>query len=189
MVENQKGMWIKENLGLNIKPQLLTPKNKMVWLNVPTVPLLERLDVCFSFQDWIKNFGTKALSQNTPEEIWTNDTLIHLRIFLCKAIVSVTAFLQVDLNEDEYVVQPKEFLFSESPMKVCRLKEAIYGLEQASREWNKKLDLVLKNAGFEQSRLDPCVYHNISGNKMIFITVYDLLIFSNNEEPFEKSTE
>lgn len=92
----------------------------------------------------------------------------------------VTAFLQGELDEEIYMVQPKEFAQNS---KVCRLKKAIYGLKQASRQWNKKLDLAMKDIRFQQSTLDPCVYFMINGQKRTYVAVYvdDSMLFSNDD--------
>jgi hypothetical protein len=68
--------------------------------------------------------------------------------------------------------------------KTCRLKKSIYGLKQASRAWNKKLDKLLKKLGFVQSNFDTCIYYRCEGEKILIIAVYvdDLLILSNNKE-------
>lgn len=44
---------------------------------------------------------------------------------------AISAFLQGDVEETIFMVQPKEFAHGN---KVCRLKKAIYGLKQASRQ-------------------------------------------------------
>lgn len=92
---------------------------------------------------------------------------------------AVTAFLQGDLDENIYMNQPEGFM--DGSNKVCCLKKAIYGLKQASRVWNKKLDSVLIGLGFKRSEVDQCIYFKIVGEKMLMIAVYvdDLLIFSN----------
>lgn len=92
---------------------------------------------------------------------------------------AVTAFLQGDVEEEMFMVQPKGFVQGN---KVCRLKKAIYGLKQASRQWNKKLDTSLKEIGILQSTLDPCIYYKIVGEKRTFVGVYvdDFMIFSND---------
>lgn len=54
---------------------------------------------------------------------------------------SVTAFLQGTLGEEKiYKKQPKEFTVD--PTKVCRLKKAMYRLNQSCRVWNLWLDAV-----------------------------------------------
>lgn len=92
---------------------------------------------------------------------------------------AISAFLQGDVEEDIYMVQPE--MFVEDSSKVCRLNKAIYGLKQASRQWNKKL--ALKEIGFGQSALDPCVYFRINGQHRTYIAVYvdDFLVFSNDQ--------
>lgn len=92
----------------------------------------------------------------------------------------VTAFLQGDLFDKIYMVQPD--LYHDGTDKVCELNKPIYGLKQASHEWNKKLSSVLKTAGYKQSKLDPCIYFLIDGIHMIFLAIYvdDLMIFTNN---------
>lgn len=95
---------------------------------------------------------------------------------------AITAFLQSDLSEDIYMVQPEEF--DDATGKVCKLNKAIYGLKQASRSWNEKLDRFLLGEGYRKSKLDPCLYIKLNNNKLIIIAVYvdDMLIFSNDKE-------
>lgn len=95
---------------------------------------------------------------------------------------AVTAFLQGDIDENIYMAQPPNF---EEGNKVCLLNKSIYGLKQASRQWNKKLNAVLLEIGMSRSKVDPCIYHRIVNDQDILIlTVYvdDLLCFFNNEE-------
>lgn len=58
----------------------------------------------------------------------------------------------------------------------------MYGLKQSSRVWNKKLDAALKKFGFNQSKLDPCVYFLFEKSNVLIVTIYvdDFIIFSNN---------
>lgn len=48
-----------------------------------------------------------------------------------------TAFLNGDLEEEIYVVQPLGFVDHEHPEHVCQLRKSLYGLKQFSRNWNK----------------------------------------------------
>lgn len=95
---------------------------------------------------------------------------------------AITAFRLGDVDEDIYMSQPTTFDRGE---KVCHLNKAVYGLKQASRQWNKKLNSVLLEIGMKRSKLDPCIYFRIlSKNDILFISVYvdDLLLFYNNSE-------
>lgn len=92
---------------------------------------------------------------------------------------AVTAFLQGELHEEIYMQQPE--MYNDGTKQVCRLNRAIYGLKQAGREWNMKLEAALKSFGFEKSKMDPCVYF-IKGNQLILaIYVDDILIFWKDE--------
>lgn len=93
---------------------------------------------------------------------------------------AVTAFIQGDVSEEIYMVQPKQYRQGE---KVCKLNKEIYGLKQASRLWNIKLDIALREIGFVRSAVDPCVYYKVNGDRMTFVGVYvdDSLIASNDD--------
>ncbi|KAK1645576.1 hypothetical protein QYE76_063381, partial [Lolium multiflorum] len=51
-----------------------------------------------------------------------------------------TAFLNGDIEEELYMVQPKGFVDPKNADKVCKLQRSIYGLKQASRSWNRRFD-------------------------------------------------
>ena len=61
-----------------------------------------------------------------------------------------TAFLNGDIEEELYMVQPKGFVDPKNADKVCKLQRSIYGLKQASRSWNRRFDKVIKDFGFIQ---------------------------------------
>src|ERR1700733_3648096 len=92
-----------------------------------------------------------------------------------------TAFLHPELDEEIYMELQRGFRLNG---KTCRLKKSIYGLKQASRAWNKKLDKLLKELRFAQSNFDTCIYYNRENGKILIIAVYvdDLLILSNNKK-------
>nr|GEZ07058.1 retrotransposon protein, putative, Ty1-copia subclass [Tanacetum cinerariifolium] len=93
-----------------------------------------------------------------------------------------TAFLNGYLNEEVYMEQPKGFVNPKYPNRVCKLKRSIYGLKQASRQWNKRFDDEIKKFGFTQNRDEPCVYLKASGSNITFLILYvdDILIMGNN---------
>lgn len=94
---------------------------------------------------------------------------------------AVTAFLQGDLKDEIYMIQPEGFAKGN---KVCKLKKSLYGLKQASRIWNQKLDKGLKEIGLKRSEVDQCVYYKIDESRRIYVAIYvdDLIIFSNDKK-------
>ena len=65
---------------------------------------------------------------------------------------------------------------------VCKLKRSIYGLKQASRSWNIRIDQAIKSFGFEQNLDEPCVYKRHQDKVVIFLVLYvdDILLIGND---------
>jgi hypothetical protein len=89
-----------------------------------------------------------------------------------------SAFLNGDLKEEVYVHQPPGFAIPGKEGKVLRLRKALYGLRQAPRAWNTKLDSTLRRMGFEQSPHEAAVYRRGNGGNVLLVGVYvdDLVI-------------
>lgn len=91
---------------------------------------------------------------------------------------AMSAFLQGDIDREIYMQQPEEY---KNGSQVCKLHKSIYGLKQASRLWNLKLNSVLQELGMIQSKTDPCVYSNAEKNAFVAIWVDDLLLFTSDD--------
>ncbi|GKE66884.1 retrotransposon protein, putative, ty1-copia subclass [Tanacetum coccineum] len=93
-----------------------------------------------------------------------------------------TAFLNGRLDEDIYMVQIEGYVNPKYPNCVCKLQRSIYGLKQASRQWNKRFDKEIKKFGFTQNHDEPCVYRKAGGSNVVFLILYvdDILIMGNN---------
>ena len=85
-----------------------------------------------------------------------------------------TAFLHADVEEEIYVHPPQGLDVDKD--KVLRLLKALYGLRQASRQWNKTIHRILLKLGFTQSEADPCLYVYSDGDVFMLIYVDDILI-------------
>jgi hypothetical protein len=66
---------------------------------------------------------------------------------------------------------------------VLRLSKALYGLRQAARAWNVKLDSTLWRMGFEQSPHEAAVYRWGNGRNVLLVGVYvdDLVIIGTKD--------
>ncbi|KAL0400307.1 UNVERIFIED_CONTAM: Retrovirus-related Pol polyprotein from transposon RE1 [Sesamum radiatum] len=86
------------------------------------------------------------------------------------------AFLHGFLEEDIYMMPPDGS--SIQPGKVCKLKRSLYGLKQASRQWNQELTSKLLDYGFLQSPHEHCLFIKKSDVGILILLVYvdDVLI-------------
>ncbi|GJX68626.1 retrotransposon protein, putative, ty1-copia subclass [Tanacetum coccineum] len=97
---------------------------------------------------YIKSSGAKGFPQNLDFGKW----------------MSKMPFLNGYLNEEVYMEQPEGFVSQKYPNRVCKLKHSIYGLKQASTQWNKQFNDEIKKFGFNQNRDEACVYVKASGS-------------------------
>ena len=82
-----------------------------------------------------------------------------------------TAFLQGELEEDVYTIQPPGYEEGDNSL-VCHLHKALYGLKQAPRAWHLRLHEELLSIGYWQSTADPGYYINDSGEPVAHLLVY-----------------
>jgi hypothetical protein len=94
-----------------------------------------------------------------------------------------SVFLNGDLKKEVYVQQPLGYAVVGEEGKVYRLRKALYGLLQAPRAWNAKLDVTLKEMGFQQSAHEVAMYRQGSGRSVLLVGIYvDDLIITGAEE-------
>uniref|UniRef100_A0ACD5U6F7 Uncharacterized protein n=1 Tax=Avena sativa TaxID=4498 RepID=A0ACD5U6F7_AVESA len=102
-----------------------------------------------------------------------------------------TTFLNGDLIEKVYVEQPPGFSVAGEERKVLRLQKALYGLRQAPRAWNAKLDSSLLGLGFVHSQAEHTVYRRGGGDQLLLVGVYvdDLIIAGSSIEEVKRFKE
>src|SRR4051812_37375628 len=93
-----------------------------------------------------------------------------------------TTFLNGNLEEDVYMIQPEGFVDPENASKVCKLQKSIYGLKKASRSLNIRFKEVVKSFGFIENEKEPCVFKKFSGSSIVFLILYvdDILLIGND---------
>ncbi|XP_073816655.1 ecdysteroid phosphate phosphatase isoform X1 [Musca autumnalis] len=104
--------------------------------------------------------------------------------YLLNHIDIVSAYLNGELEEEVFMRQPQMFVDTNYPDRVCKLNKSLYGLKQAGRDWNKKLNDVLVNIGFERCKSDNCLYVKNKDQDLVLVAVYvdDLLLCCSSEE-------
>jgi len=94
------------------------------------------------------------------------------------------AFLNGDLDEEIYMTIPEGVQAPPGMSNpVCRLNRSLYGLKQAQRVWNKKIDDHFLSEGFLRLESDHCIYIRRQDQTIIIVVLFvdDLLITANRE--------
>ena len=88
------------------------------------------------------------------------------------------------------MTQPEGFVGPKYPNRVCKLQRFIYGLKQASRSWNLRFDVAVKEFGFMKNEDEPCVYKKVSGSAIVFLILYvDEILLIGNDIPTLQSVK
>lgn len=74
------------------------------------------------------------------------------------------SYLQGDLDEKVYMHVPEGFIDQRKDHLVCKLRKSLYGLKQASSQWNIRLCDALINAGYNQSKFDYSLFSKHDGD-------------------------
>uniref|UniRef100_A0A2N9IP74 Integrase catalytic domain-containing protein n=1 Tax=Fagus sylvatica TaxID=28930 RepID=A0A2N9IP74_FAGSY len=154
-----------------------------------------------TYSQAIKDFDSKKWISAMNEEFDSMGKNV-VRIQSIRAILSLvaffdfelyqmdvkTAFLNGDLEEDVYMEQPEGFISKGDENKVCKLEKSIYGLKQASRQWNLKFHESITMMGFMQNSSEPCVYVRKIHDKVVILTLYvdDILLAGNDVDMLDE---
>ncbi|KAL0438756.1 UNVERIFIED_CONTAM: Retrovirus-related Pol polyprotein from transposon RE2 [Sesamum latifolium] len=110
---------------------------------------------------------------------------VTVRLFLTLAATNGWALQQLDVNnaflhgyldEDIFMTPPEGYQVA--PGLVCKLERSLYGLKQASRQWNVELTMKLQEYGFIQSAHDHCLFLLCTDHGLLSLLVYvdDILL-------------
>ena len=88
-----------------------------------------------------------------------------------------TAYLNVKLNEDIYLTQPKGF--HDNTELVCKLNKAMYGLKQAGLAWYQHLSGILFNMGFRKATSDTCLFVKHKPEPLLLATYVDDIVIAS----------
>ncbi len=68
------------------------------------------------------------------------------------------AYINADIQDEVYVIQPKGLEDPNKPHHVCSLKEALYGCPVSGKRWNTKLSEVILSLGYQRSAIDHSLF-------------------------------
>ncbi|KAL0325416.1 UNVERIFIED_CONTAM: Retrovirus-related Pol polyprotein from transposon RE1 [Sesamum radiatum] len=116
---------------------------------------------------------------------------VTVRVFLVVAAFESWPLFQLDVNNvflhghfnEEIYMDPPEGYAKARPGQVCRLRRSLYGLKQASRQWNFELTAKLLDFGFTQSPHDNCLFLKHDSDNFVALLVYvdDILVTGTSE--------
>ncbi|CAJ2665922.1 unnamed protein product [Trifolium pratense] len=166
--------------------EFLSPSHKLFSVSLTnTTEPKTYVEACKS-PAWITAMNTEldALSKN---QTWTLvDLPPHIKPIGCKwsgySLPSIyswhihqldvnNAFLHGELQEAVYMLVP-EGVTCAKPNQVCKLKNSLYGLKQASKKLYEKLSTLLIHEGYSQSSSDYSLFTMKNGLVFIVILVY-----------------
>ena len=85
----------------------------------------------------------------------------------------VTVFLHGRLDEEVYMtIPPYMNINGNTEGNVLKMLGALYGLKQSSHVWNKMFHEFMMKAGFQQLKMDTCLYTRGSGSNRIILGIH-----------------
>ncbi|WVY91413.1 hypothetical protein V8G54_036927 [Vigna mungo] len=94
-----------------------------------------------------------------------------------------SAFLHGYLEDEVYIKQPPGFIKEGREHKVYTLNKALYGLRQAPRAWNRRINTFFSSKGFERCIVEHSLYvKQDEGGHVLIVCLYvdDLLVIGSS---------
>lgn len=139
---------------------------------------------------WLPKAFTQQEGINYHETFSPMAKLVTVRTLLAVASIKDwfleqfdvhNAFLHGDLKEEVYMKTPPRYHIGQ-PHQVCQLHKSLYGLKQASWQWNTKFSTAFLAYGFHQSKADYSLFTKADSTSFIAVLVYvdDLIVASSH---------
>lgn len=140
-----------------------------------------RLNVHGGMQEKFVNFWETYSPVVTWFAIRLFVTLAYLRNWHTRQIDFVLAYPQADVECEMYIEIPQGFEYNGNRKShVLKLLKNVYGQRQAGRVWNKHIHSGLIERGYEQSKIDSCVYYK--GTTILLLYVDDGIFVGPNAD-------
>src|SRR4051812_5876949 len=88
-----------------------------------------------------------------------------------------SAFLNGEIEEEVYVMQPLGFEDPKKSDMVYKLHKALYGLKQAPRAWYDTLKDFLRKKGFKPGTTDPTLFTRSYNGDLFFVKYMSMILF------------
>ena len=86
------------------------------------------------------------------------------------------------VEEEVYVEHPLGFETHDRETHVCKLKKAMYSLNQAPKTWYGRIDKFLFSLAFTKSKADSNLYYKVEeGNPVILLLYVDDLFVTGED--------
>ncbi|KAL4279271.1 hypothetical protein GQ457_03G009530 [Hibiscus cannabinus] len=174
--------------------EIVALENNKTWDLVPLPPGKQTIGCKWVYKTKLKSDGSlerykarlmaKGYSQQ-PGVDFLNTFSLVAKITTIKTLMVVVAakdwklqqleinnaFLHGFLQEEVYMQLPPGFASPQSDL-VCRHNKSLYGLKQASRQWNERLTNALIEQGFKQANFDTSLFIKGQNSDFIALVVY-----------------
>ncbi|WVY95082.1 hypothetical protein V8G54_034170 [Vigna mungo] len=162
-----------------MEEELRSIERNETWKMVDLPPDKQCIGVKWVFKTKLNLDGTVSKHKARLETICVVIAITCAKKWTFFALDVKSAFLHGHLEEEVYVNQPPDFSSEENKHKVYKLNKALYGLRQAPRAWNKRINYFLISQGFERSVAEHNLYvkKDNRGNMLIlYLYVDDLMV-------------
>ncbi len=91
------------------------------------------------------------------------------------------AYLNAEIQEEVHVCQPRGLEVEDKQSHVCLLQKALYGTSISGRLWREKITTVVRGLGYQQSKIDRCLFYRTKQGFKEILTIYvdDVLVTSS----------
>ncbi|CAL8119741.1 unnamed protein product [Prunus armeniaca] len=98
------------------------------------------------------------------------------------------AFLHGELEEEVYMSLPPGYRVTGETGNVCKLKKALYGLNQSPRAWFGRFTTAMKKFGYRQANTDHTLFikHKAGKVTLLIISVDDMIVTGDDTVEIEE---
>ncbi|PNY09547.1 reverse transcriptase [Trifolium pratense] len=120
--------------------------------------------LCLIYQRLGEDTFMMVLGAKTPKEEWEKLRTSYKGVDQVKE-----AFSNEVLNEEVYIEQPQGYEVKGEEKKVLKLKKSLYGLKQAQRAWNARIEKYFQEKNFIKCPYEHAPYIKVQGGDILIV--------------------